>query len=279
MTNPLNVRAQRLRSLHDPGQLLTLPNVWDALSAVVAERAGAPALGTTSSGVAWSLGYPDGQRLSREDMIAAIARVTRVVDVPVTADIEGGYGPGPRDVATTVTATVEAGAVGVNLEDSPGGSGPLHTPEEQAERIAAAREAAGAAGLPELVINARTDVYLARVGEPAERFENALARARAYAEAGADCLFVPLLFDLAELAKLVDAAPLPISAMAMPGAPDVAAFREAGVRRISVGGSFAQAAYATLEQATREFLTDGTYHSCESHLSMADLQGWFRTSP
>src|SRR5262245_16642855 len=164
-------RARHFRKLHDQRPLV-LPNAWDAGSARMIEVAGASAVATTSAGVSWAHGRRDGQTLRREEMIQAIRYIAGAVSIPVTADVEGGYGVGaPRDVAETVRAVIDAGAVGVNLEDSSGADGQaLLTPEAHAERIRAARDAAGAAG-GDLLINARTDVYLFQVGEPETRFD------------------------------------------------------------------------------------------------------------
>lgn len=173
-------RAAYFRQLHAQRPLV-LPNAWDAASARVIERAGALAIATTSAGISWAYGRGDGQKLQREEMMQAIRNIVRAVAIPVTADVEGGYGDGSaNDVAETVRAVLEAGAVGINLEDSPGRDGePLLTPEAHAGRIRAAREAALAAG-GDLVINAPTDVYLAQVGAPETRIEEAARRANLY---------------------------------------------------------------------------------------------------
>jgi 2-methylisocitrate lyase-like PEP mutase family enzyme len=256
--------AETLRSLHDG--TLVLPNAWDAASAALIARAGAPAIATTSGGVAWSAGRPDGHGLTREQMAELVARITRVVDVPVTADIEGGYGPSPEDVAATVRAVVEAGAVGINLEDSTAPGGPLFDVGAQVERVRAARAAAAEAGLPELWINIRTDVYLFGIGEPEGRLDDVLSRAGAYVGAGADSLFVPGLIDLDVLRELVGRSPLPVNVMVWPGAPTVAELAEVGVRRVSVGTAIAQAAYAVAERAAAELLEKGTYGALEGGL-------------
>jgi 2-methylisocitrate lyase-like PEP mutase family enzyme len=180
--------------------------------------------------------------------------------VPVSADIEAGYGPAPDTVAATVTAVVEAGAVGVNLEDRSGRPDvPLFTPIEQAERLAAARGAASRHGIP-LWVNARTDIFLDSVGPAERRLDEALARAELYAAAGADSLFVPGLVDLTVLAELA-AGPLPVAVMVWAGAPPVTDLTVAGVARISLGSAIAQAAYAVAARATTELLTTGTYES------------------
>lgn len=252
------LKAESLRALHDGGVLI-LPNAWDVGSAALIAQAGAKAIATTSGGIAWSLGRPDGQRLTRAEMIEQVRRIVAAVDVPVTADVEGGYGPGPDDVAATVEAVVAAGAVGVNIEDSRAPGGPLFDATAQAERLRAARSAAGRAGLPELLINARTDVFLFSVGASEGRLEDVLLRSSAYAKAGADSLFVPGLADLDIVTSLVTASPLPINVMAGPGAPTIAEFEAAGVRRVSVGTAISQAAYSIAQRAATELLTKGTY--------------------
>jgi 2-methylisocitrate lyase-like PEP mutase family enzyme len=250
-------RAATLRALHD--RTLVLPNAWDAASAAVVARAGAAAIATTSGGVAWSAGRPDGHGLTREEMAELVGRIVRMVDIPVTADIEGGYGPAPDDVAATVRAVIEAGAVGINLEDSRAPGGPLFDNHDQAERVRAARAAATGLGLPELWINVRTDVYLFGIGEPDGRLDDVLSRVEAYAGAGADSLFVPGLIDLSTLGALVKESPLPVNTMVWPGAPTVAELEAVGVRRISLGTAVAQAAYGLAHRATVELLERGTY--------------------
>ncbi|MFF4594566.1 isocitrate lyase/phosphoenolpyruvate mutase family protein [Amycolatopsis sp. NPDC001319] len=270
----LQDKAKAFRELHAQ-PMLVLPNAWDAGSAAVIQHAGAPAIATTSGGVSWALGRGDGQSLTRSEMTAAVRQITRTVSVPVTADIEGGYGPDPADVATTVAEVIDAGAVGVNLEDSRAGTLSLFAPDVQAERLAAARAAAASAGLPVLWINARTDVYLFGIGEPAGRFADVLARAHAYAEAGVDSIFVPGLVDLAVLRELTAASPLPVAAMAGPGAPSVADLASAGVRRVTVGTALAQAAYAAALRSTRELLDAGTYAELGSAMDFGTLNGLF----
>jgi 2-methylisocitrate lyase-like PEP mutase family enzyme len=253
--------AAALRSLAAAG-VLVLPNAWDAGSARLIERAGARAIATTSGGVSWSLGKPDGEGASREEQVDAVARIVGAVRLPVSADIEGGYGPRPEDVAETVRAVVAAGAGGVNLEDSRR-DGTLHPAEEQALRIAAARAAAADAGAPDLVINLRTDVFLFAIGAPEGRLGDALTRARAYAAAGADGLFVPGVVDEPTIRSLLAESPLPINVMAGPGSPTVAELTAMGVRRISVGTAVAEAAYLLAERAATEILTSGSYTALE----------------
>ncbi|MFE4667296.1 isocitrate lyase/phosphoenolpyruvate mutase family protein [Streptomyces sp. NPDC056716] len=273
MANAQQTKAVTLRELHEKG-VLVLPNAWDAGSAALIAQAGAQAIATTSGGVSWSAGKPDQQALTRDEMVAAVRRIADAVQVPVTADIEGGYGPTPEDVAATVTAVIAAGAVGVNIEDSKP-NGELFSADEQADRIRAARQAARLAGLPELVINLRTDVFLFQIGAPEGRQADVLARAAVYAEAGADSLFVPGLVDLTVIAELVKAQPLPLNVMAGPGAPSVAEFEAAGVRRVSVGTAVAQAAYTLAQRAAAELLGKGTYDELAGALDFGAVNSSF----
>jgi 2-methylisocitrate lyase-like PEP mutase family enzyme len=268
-------RAAHFRQLHQ-NRPLVLPNAWDAASARVIELAGAPAIATTSAGVSWSCGRGDGQKLRREEMIQAIRYIVQTVAVPVTADIEGGYGNGsPRDVADTVQAVIAVGAAGINLEDSPGHDGQvLLAPEVHAERIRAAREAA-LASKGDLVINARTDVYLFQVGDPETRFDAAVERANRYLAAGADCAFVPGVIDAETIADLVRAIKGPLNIMAMPGAPSVSQLSKLGVARVSVGSAIAQAALATTRRAALELLELGTYGALGDCLPFGDVNGMF----
>jgi 2-methylisocitrate lyase-like PEP mutase family enzyme len=267
-------KAHRLRSLQTDG-VLVLPNAWDAASAALIAAGAAQAIATTSAGVSWSLGRPDGQNLTRADAVAAIARIAATVDLPVSADVEGGYGPGPDDVAATVQAVVGAGAVGINLEDSRAPGGPLFTPAEQAERIRAARSAAAEAGLPELVVNARTDVFLFGIGAEEARPGDVVSRAEVYAAAGADSLFVPGLLDLGTLATLTSAVGLPVNVMVGPGAPSVGELAAVGVRRVSLGQSIAQAAYSLARRAAVEAVTKGTFDVLADADPFGEVNGAF----
>jgi 2-methylisocitrate lyase-like PEP mutase family enzyme len=270
--------AQKLRALHEAeAGVLILPNAWDAASAAVIAQAGAQAVATTSGGIAWSAGHHDGQGLARAEMTGRVREIVSAVTVPVTADIEGGYGPGPRDVAATVQEVIGAGAVGVNIEDSRVPGGPLFEPAEQAARVQAARAAAASAGLGELFINVRTDVFLFGVGAPETRPAEVLTRCRAYADAGADGLFVPGLLDLEIIAKLAAASPLPVNVMAGPGAPPVAELAAAGVRRVSVGTAIAQAAYTVAKRAAAEILGTGSYVTLEGALDFGAINALFES--
>lgn len=244
--------AGQLRDLHHASQPLILPNAWDVASALAVERAGAAAIATTSSGVAESLGYPDGEAIPPAEMFAAVGRIAAAVSVPVTADLEAGYGL-PSD--ELVARLLEAGAVGLNLEDTDraGGTPRLVDPAEAAERIRALRAAADLAGVP-IVINARVDSFLRLAGAPDEQLEDALERCRAYLQAGADCVYPIWLTDAEAIGRLVRELDAPVNVLLRPGAPDVDQLVALGARRISVGGGLASHALTHAEQLARQLV-------------------------
>ena len=267
--NTTSTRAATFHGLHDhPSRPLVLVNVWDAVSARLVEDAGATAIATTSAGVAWSLGRPDGNTLTRAEAMDAVARIAASVSVPVTVDIESGYADDADGVARTVDAVLEAGAVGINIED-----GRLH-PDALADRIGAARRAADRAGVP-LFVNARTDVHLAGLVDPERLLAETLERARRYRGAGADGVFVPGVRDVETIRALVESIDGPVNVMAGPGSPTVAELARLGVARISLGSAVAQAAYAVVRQATAELRTTGTYDSLAAGVDDADLNALF----
>jgi 2-methylisocitrate lyase-like PEP mutase family enzyme len=230
----LAARADALRALHQPGRPLVLPNAWDAASARAVVQAGFPAVATTSAGVAAALGWPDGEGTPPDEMLAAVARIARAVEVPVTADLEGGYGLAPADL---VRGLLDAGAVGCNLEDTAHGAGapgPLRDADHHAGYLAAVKEAGRQAGV-DLVLNARVDVFVRRVGDEGTRTAEACRRAVRYREAGADCVYPITLRDPGAVRELVAAAEV-VNVLALPdwlAAPELAAL---GVARISYGG-------------------------------------------
>ncbi|QYI97017.1 isocitrate lyase/phosphoenolpyruvate mutase family protein [Curtobacterium flaccumfaciens pv. flaccumfaciens] len=267
--NTTSTRAATFHGLHDHrSRPLVLVNVWDAASARLVEDAGATAIATTSAGVAWSLGRPDGNTLTRAEAMDAVARIAASVSVPVTVDIESGYADDADGVARTVDAVLEAGAVGINIED-----GRLH-PEALADRIGEARRAADRAGVP-LFVNARTDVHLAGLVDPERLLAETLERARRYRGAGADGVFVPGVRDVQTIRALVESIDGPVNVMAGPGSPTVAELARLGVARISLGSAVAQAAYAVVRQATAELRTTGTYDSLAGGVDYADLNALF----
>lgn len=257
-------RAEQFRQLHQRGALL-LPNAWDAASARIFETAGFPAIGTTSAGIAYANGYHDGQQIGRNDMLQAIARITAVVQTPVTADIEAGYGHTAADVAATVREVISAGVVGINLEDNRRDpESLLYSIEEQSARIAAARAEALRADLP-LVINARIDTYIANVGKGEARLAETALRARAYLQAGADVVFVPFVVDPPTIQTLVQQIPGPLNIMVGPGAPSASELFQLGVTRVSIGASAALATLGLVRDIARELRDHGSYETIARH--------------
>jgi len=268
-------KAEAFRRMHDRLHTLVLPNAWDAASARVIESAGARAIGTSSAGVANALGYPDGQGAPRDEVIGAVRRIARIVRVPVSADIESGYSGDERELRESIAAFIEAGAVGINLEDARhGGREPLFDIETSVARVRAAREAGAKAGVP-LVINARTDVFLLGVGEKESRFEHAVKRANAYRAAGADCLFVPMVRP-EMIAKLVESLDGPLNILAGPGMLPVPELAKLGVARVSIGGGPARAALTAAKKVAEELLGPGTYTSLENIISHAEANKLFQ---
>jgi 2-methylisocitrate lyase-like PEP mutase family enzyme len=242
--------ADVFRRLHAGPDVLLLANCWDAGSARLTASLGARAVATTSAGVAWAHGYPDGDALPLDRLLATVRAIARVIDVPLTVDVEGGYSDQPAAVADTIAAVIDAGAVGINLED---GRSP---PALLAAKIALVKAAAARAGV-DLFVNARTDVYLKGLVPPAERVAETLARAAIYRDAGADGLFVPLAIDLGEIKTIADAARLPLNLLAWPGLPAPAELAALGVRRLSAGSAIPQALWTLAATRARAFLTDG----------------------
>jgi 2-methylisocitrate lyase-like PEP mutase family enzyme len=254
-------KAELLRKLHSGPRMLVLPNAWDVASARVLEELGYPAIATTSAGVAFSLGYPDGQRISRDEMLEVVARIARAVRVPVTADMESGYGITPKDMAETAKAIVAAGAVGLNFEDVIGDTESSQVETAlQAGKIRALRETSASAGVP-LVINARTDVYLMPIGPEATRFERTVERLRAYRAAGADCVFAPGVKERPLIEKLVKAVAAPLNILVTPGCPSIPELEKLGVARASIGSGVMRSALGLVCRIGKELLETGTYAS------------------
>ena len=265
-------RAAVFREMHAGPKILILPNAWDVASARVFEVAGFGAVGTTSAGVAASLGYPDGERVPLDEMLQVVRRIAEGVMVPVTADIEAGFGVTEGAVAETVRSVIHAGAVGINLEDGTDDQeSPLIDLTAHAAKVSAARQAARSEDVP-IVINARTDVYLSEVGEPGSRLQETVNRANAYLEAGADCIFVPGLGDAEIIATLVREIAGPINILAGRNVPVIPELARMGVARVSVGSGLICAALALVRSAAEELLSSGTYTSFTEHaFSYAEL--------
>jgi 2-methylisocitrate lyase-like PEP mutase family enzyme len=277
-TETLQAKAEALRALHVPGRPLLLLNAWDAASAALIARAGARAIATTSAGAANALGHPDGQRLTRNEMLAAVAPIAAAVDLPVTADMEAGYGDAPEEAAATARGVLEAGAVGLNLEDTcDNGAEQLLPIERFVAKIAAVRAVAAETGVP-LVLNARTDVFIGEVGDPATRLDRAVERGRAYLDAGADCVFVPAVADPGQIAALVDGIGGPVSVLAGPGSPTVAELAALGVARISVGSGPYRAVLALAQRMAEEAYGAGTLEAMiAAQVPFAEVQALFET--
>lgn len=248
-------KARAFTALHVPGDPIVLPNAWDAASAWIIHRSGAKAIATSSAACSWSIGKPDGGGMSRGEATELVRRIASAVDVPVTADVETGYGDDAA-LAETVRAVLDAGAVGVNLEDS--GGDPLYPIDIAAQRISVARAAAEGYGVP-LHINARVDVFFAPVGEPDERVDLTLERAAAYLAAGASSIFVPGVRDLAVIRRLTGGIEAPVNILAGAATPSVAELAEAGVGRISVGSSLNLALLKSLGSAVETLLSTGSF--------------------
>jgi len=264
-------KANAFREMHHSGKILVLPNVWDVASARIVEEAGFGAIAPTSAGIAFSLGYPDGQKISRVEMLARVGRIAREVKVPVSADVEAGYGDRPEDAAETTQGVIEAGAVGINLEDGTDDpQHPLASLTLQLEKIHAVREAALKSTVL-LVLNARTDVYLAEVGAAELRYSETIKRVLAYRDAGADCVFVPGLKDADTIAQLVKDAQCPINILAGPGSPSIHELEKLGVARVSLGSAPMRATLGLLQRMADELKTSGTYAALEGAPAHGDV--------
>ena len=264
----LAAKADLFQRLHHGPAILVLPNAWDAATARIFQTAGFPAIASTSAGIAWAAGYPDGERISRGDMLEAVCRIVAAVDVPVTADMEAGYGETAEAAAATAEGVLAAGAIGLNLEDA--SADRLLEIAAHSARVRAVRRVAEDAGVP-LVINARTDVYLLAVGTPETRFAEAVRRANAYREAGADCLFIPGVRDAETIGRLVESIHGPINVLAGAGTPPAGELQRLGVARISTGSGPMRASLTLVRQFAEE-LRQGTYDSfTKDVLSYADV--------
>jgi len=275
-SNAQKEKAEQFRRLHHQAPLLVLPNAWDAASARIFARAGFNAIATTSSGVATALGYSDGQKISREMLIEALARITRVVECPVTADIEAGFGDSIAEVLQTVKAVMATGVVGINIEDS------LKQQEKalvdvayQVELIKALRELSTTLDIP-FVINARVDVFLLAIGEPEGRFEHAVQRANAYLQAGADCVYPIGLLERETIARLVKEINGPINILGGSPAPTLPELAQLGVARVSLAGGLMRSTLGHLQTIAQELLEHGTYASIDAEaLSGAEFRTLF----
>lgn len=245
-------KAQKFRALHARGELLILPNAWDAASAKLAETAGAKAIATSSAALAWCHGYPDGELLPVAVFIAAMKEIVRIAMAPVSVDSEMGFSDTPQGAVDFVCTLIDAGAVGINLEDR------TAQPELLAAKIKAIKVAVKAKDA-DIFINARTDVYLHDLVSDDAKLEEAIRRGKLYRDAGADGLFVPALNDLSGIRGVVQAVDLPVNILTMKATPPIAQLKDAGVRRVSAGAGISRAAYGAAVRAAKMFLDDGKY--------------------
>jgi 2-methylisocitrate lyase-like PEP mutase family enzyme len=269
-------RAIQFRQLHSGPSILILGNAWDAASARIFEQAGFPAIATTSSGVAASLGYPDGQHISRDMLIEVVRHITRVVSHPVTVDIEAGFGKTIQEVLQTIELIIEAGAVGINIEDTTKvEERGLVEISYQVELLKAIQELSSSLDMP-LVINARTDVFLLPSDDPATRLEQAVQRGNAYLQAGADCIFPIGASDAQTIGDLIRSINGPINILAGPTTPSIPELAQLGVARVSFGAGQMRAALGRLQRIAHELLEQGTYTSmAEEMISGAEFRSLF----
>lgn len=267
--------AEDFRKLHHAPPILLLPNCWDPMSARIFEAAGFPAAATTSGGLAWALGYQDGEKTPWPEVVGATRRIVDAVRVPVSADIEEGFGDTPDAVGRNVAEIIRAGAVGINLEDgTPRPDQPVRPIEDAAARIRAARAAAEAEGVP-IVVNARVDLYLKQVGDEASRFTETLRRAEAYIAAGADCIFPFALADLDVIRKLTAAVKAPINIVARAGTPPLRQLEAAGVARVSVASGPALTVMSLIQRIATELHGKGEFDILKAEMKRPDAQQLF----
>jgi len=241
--------ARVFRDLHQNG-LLILPNAWDAGSARIIEHAGAKAIATSSAALAWSHGYPDGEAMPQEAIVAAVRAIVRVVEIPVSVDLEAGYASDAQTAGAFAARLVDVGAVGVNVEDG------LGSPDLLAAKIERIKEAGAKAGI-DLWVNARVDLYLRKLKEGEGAYQETVLRARRYREAGADSIFVPAASGEALIARLVQGVMVPLNVLAWPGVPPAEKLKELGVRRLSAGSGIAKVVLNRVFVMSQALLAEG----------------------
>jgi 2-methylisocitrate lyase-like PEP mutase family enzyme len=266
--------AEAFRARHRALPVLLLPNAWDPMSARLFVSAGFDALATTSGGVAWALGYPDGEQVPWGELVEATARIARMVQVAVTADIEAGYGATPEEVGAHVAEIIRAGVVGVNLED--GLHGPIRPTEDAVARLQAARAAARQEGVP-IVLNARCDIFHLQYGEESTRFAATVERCKAYFAAGADCVYPFGLRDPAVIEAFVKAVGGPVNITGRAGMPDAATFERMGVARITIASAPTLVAMSVIQKLAVELRATGSFDSLAAPLRHPDAQKLFQT--
>jgi 2-methylisocitrate lyase-like PEP mutase family enzyme len=265
-------KAEAFRKLHAGEKILILPNAWDVPSARVFEEAGFPAVATTSAGLSVSLGYPDGEKVSKEEMFVVVRKIANSLSVPLSVDIESGFGSSLTELQDTVKQVVLAGGIGVNLEDIQNFElKTIESIEKQVRRIKEVRNTANSMGVA-LVINARTDAYRLGEGEETQKIEEAILRANAYGDAGADCTYPIGITDAYSIRSVVNRVKYPVNVMVRPGLPPVSELQKIGVARLSIGPYGIYAAIGLLKRAAAELLNKGTYNAfAEGAINLAEL--------
>jgi len=253
-------KAEDFRALHHGKRILILPNGWDVPSARLFEDAGFPAIATSSAGMLVSLGYPDGEVIGRTEFVSAVGRIARVLSVPLSADVVAGFGKTTKEVLVTVKAILKTGAVGINIEDFTHATKKLYPIERQVENVKAIRKLGETTGIP-VVINARTDALRFAEGDEGARLREAVRRATAYRDAGADCVYPMGLVDANSITNFVKALDFPINVMVRKSLPPISELQRLGVARVSFGPSPSYAAMGLLKRAAKEVLEKGTYEN------------------
>lgn len=266
--------AMRFRERHRSPPVLLLPNVWDPMSARLFAAAGFDTLATTSGGVSWALGYPDGEAVPWPELVAATGRIVRAAGVPVTADIEAGYAVTPAEIRTHVAEIIRTGVVGINLED--GLHGPIRSTEDAVARLRVAREAAEAEGVP-IVLNARCDIFHLQHGPEAARFDATVERSRAYLEAGADCVYPFGLRDPATIGAFVKAVGAPVNITGRAGMPDAMALGRLGVARITLASAPTLVAMCAIQDLAAKLRASASFDALAAPLRHPDAQKLFQT--
>ena len=253
-------KAEDFRGLHHGKRILILPNAWDVPSARVFENEGFPAVATSSAGLMVSLGYRDGEVIGRNEFVSAVERIAKVLSVPLSVDIVAGFGKTTEEVVATVKAILRAGGIGINIEDFAHLTKKLFPAERQVENVKAIRRLGDSVGVP-LVINARTDALRFAIGDDEAKFEEAVRRAIAYRDAGADCVYPMGLTEAVSIKRFVKELDFPINVMVRKGLPAVNELERLGVARVSFGPSASYAAMGLLKRASKEALEKGTYEN------------------
>jgi 2-methylisocitrate lyase-like PEP mutase family enzyme len=265
-------KAEEFRALHHAKHILVLPNCWDVPSARVFEEAGFPAVATSSAALMASLGYPDGEIISKVELVSAVKKIAKSLSVPLSVDLVAGFGETAREVVVSVSSIIEAGAVGVNIEDFFHETKTLRPMETQAEKITAIKELGQAIHIP-IVINARTDALRYATGDMEAKLDEAIRRATVYRDAGADCVYPLGLTDPQSISKFVRALSFPVNVMVRPGLPPISELERLGVARVSLGPTASYATMGLLKRIATELLEKGTYENLlKGTITIEELQ-------